>query len=102
MTYFQAKLLKIDSKPDTQGVLQHRLVFESEHYDRGLDRFVPSSQAVKLHEDDHKYLNVFHTLVNKEIAVPVTMTAMDRNIYYKTMGTGYRLFKDITSETAKQ
>lgn len=98
MNYFQAKLLKIDSKPDQQGVLQHRLIFESTRYDRGLEMDVPVSQPVKLHEDDHKYLSVFHTLVGKEIAVPVSMTAMDRNIYYKTMGAGYRLFKDVTGE----
>ncbi|MER8280432.1 hypothetical protein ABTM55_15295 [Acinetobacter baumannii] len=55
---FKAKLINVDQSTNEKG-LNMRLIFESQRYDKG-----------------------------REIYLPIEMTAMDRNIFYKTTGDG--------------
>ncbi|AZN69114.1 hypothetical protein [Acinetobacter haemolyticus] len=99
MILFQAKLLKIDSKADNQNQLQHRLIFKSERFDRGLEEMVACSQPIKLDLEHHHLLEAYKSFVGCEIAVPVALTAVDGNVYFKTRGDGLpKILKDITKD----
>ena len=89
MNLIRAKLLKIDSKPDQKtGLINHRLIFASERFDSGLEQMVPCSLPVKFHEDHHYLLEAYKGFIGRVVAVQVSMSTMDRNIYYKTSGNG--------------
>ncbi len=89
MNLIRAKLLKIDSKIDqTKGTMNHRLIFASERFDAGLEQMVPCSLPVKFNEDHFYLLEVYKGFVGRVVAVQVSMSTMDRNIYYKTAGDG--------------
>ncbi|WP_394660878.1 hypothetical protein [uncultured Acinetobacter sp.] len=84
---FKAKLINVDQSVTEKG-LNMRLVFESQKFDRGLNEFVKCSQNVKVIED-HQHLKDFYlSYRNREIYLPIDLTAMDRNIFYKTTGDG--------------
>lgn len=100
MLLLQEKLIKIESKPDNKGVLQHRLIFKSQKYDRGLDEIVPCSLPVKMDLEHHHLIEMYKSYVGRVIAVPVSLSSMDSNIYYKTLGDGKPLIlKDISGES---
>lgn len=100
MLLLQEKLLKIDSKPDNKGVIQHRLIFKSQKYDRGLEEMVSCSLPIKMDLEHHHLLEVYKSFIGRVIAVPVALSSMDSNIYYKTIGDGKPLIlKDITGES---
>lgn len=90
MLFIHAKLLKIDSKPDMKNpqIMTHRLVFKSERYDAGLDSMVACSLAVKVHEDHVYHLPVYQKFIGSVCAVPVSISTMDRNVFYKTAYDG--------------
>ena len=89
MNLVRAKLLKIDTKRDQKtGFDNHRLIFASERYDAGLEQMVPCSLPVKFHEDHFYLLEAYKAFVGRVVAVQVSMSTMDRNIYYKTSGDG--------------
>ena len=89
MNLIRAKLLKIDSKVDQKtGTMNHRLIFASERFDAGLEQIVPCSLPVKFHEDHFYLLEAYKGFVGRVVAVQVSMSTMDRNIYYKTAGDG--------------
>lgn len=89
MNLIRAKLLKIDSKLDQKtGQMNHRLIFASERFDAGLEQIVPCSVPVKFHEDHFYLLEAYRGFVGRVVAVQVSMSTMDRNIYYKTAGSG--------------
>ena len=84
---FKAKLINVDSVTAQNGV-NIRLIFESQRYDKGLDQIVPCSQNVKLIEDHHYLVEFYKSYKGKEIYLPIEMSTMDRNIFYKTTGDG--------------
>lgn len=84
---FKAKLLNVDLTTNEKG-LNMRLIFESQRYDKGLDQWVPCSQNVKVVEDHHHMKDFYLSYKGREIYLPIEMTAMDRNIFYKTTGDG--------------
>ena len=87
MNLIRAKLLKIDSKVDQKtGTMNHRLIFASERFDPGLEQIVPCSLPVKFIEDHFYLLEAYKGFVGRVVAVQVSMSTMDRNIYYKTAG----------------
>ena len=89
MNLIRAKLLKIDSKVDQKtGTMNHHLIFASERFDPGLEQIVPCSLPVKFIEDHFYLLEAYKGFVGRVVAVQVSMSTMDRNIYYKTAGDG--------------
>ena len=84
---FKAKLLNVDQSTNEKG-LNMRLVFESKRYDKGLDQCVPCSQNVKVIEDHHHMKDFYLSYKGREIYLPIEMSTMDRNIFYKTTGDG--------------
>ncbi|MBP2603323.1 hypothetical protein [Acinetobacter calcoaceticus] len=45
---------------------------------------VPCSQAVKLDEDHHHLVEFYKCYLNKEIFIPVMLSSMGSNIFYRT------------------
>ncbi|MFW2124394.1 hypothetical protein ACG94O_15950 [Acinetobacter ursingii] len=84
---FKAKLLNVDQSVNDKG-LNMRLIFESERFDKGLNQMVPCSQNVKVIEDHHHMKDFYMSYRGREIYLPIEMTAMERNIFYKTTGDG--------------
>lgn len=84
---FKAKLLNVDQSTNEKG-LNMRLIFESERYDRGLEKMVPCSQNVKVIEDHHYMKDFYLSFKGREIYLPIEQSTMDRNIYFKTTGDG--------------
>lgn len=84
---FKAKLINVDTSTNEKG-LNMRLVFESKRYDKGLDQWVPCSQNVKVIEDHHHMKDFYLSYKGREIYLPIEMTSMERNIFYKTTGDG--------------
>lgn len=84
---FKAKLINVDSTTNEKG-LNMRLIFESERFDRGLEKMVPCSQNVKVIEDHHHMKDFYMSYRGREIYLPIEQSTMDRNIYYKTTGDG--------------
>ena len=68
--------------------LNMRLIFESQRYDRGLEKMVPCSQNVKVIEDHHHMKDFYMSYRGREIYLQIEQSAMERNIYYKTTGDG--------------
>jgi len=84
---FKAKLLNVDVSVNEKGV-NMRLIFASQRYDKGLDQIVPCSQNVKVIDDHHHMKDFYLSYKGREIYLPIEMTAMERNIFYKTTGDG--------------
>lgn len=84
---FKAKLLNVDVSVNEKGV-NMRLIFASQRYDKGLDQIVPCSQNVKVIEDHHHMKEFYLSYKGREIYLPIEMTSMERNIFYKTTGDG--------------
>lgn len=91
---FKAKLLDVTTAVGDKGQLNMRLVFKSEKYDKGLDEWVPCSQNVKVVEDHHHMKDFYLSYKGREIYLPIEMTPIDRNIFYKTTGDGRPLQLD--------
>ena len=85
---FKAKLLNVETGVTDKGQLTMRLIFKSQRFDRGLDEWVPSSQNVKVIEDHHHMKDFYLSYRGREIYLPIEMTPVERNIYYKTTGDG--------------
>lgn len=85
---FKAKLLNVETGADDKGNLTMRLVFKSQRFDRGLDEWVPASQNVKVIPDHHHMKDFYFSYKGREIYLPIEMTPVERNIYYKTTGDG--------------
>ena len=85
---FKGKLLKIDSRANDKNEMNIRLIFKSQKLDRGLEEMVACSQPVKLDVEHHHLLEFYKSYVGKEIYVPVALTGMDGNIFYRTSGDG--------------
>lgn len=92
MKLVREKLVKVESKPDSNNNMVHRLVFKDKHFDRGLEEWVPSSLNVKLSPDHLHLLQTYQKLQGQEIAVEVELTPVDRNVYYRTGGDGQPIF----------
>lgn len=102
MNLVRAKLLKIETKKDQKtGLDNHRLIFSSERFDAGLEQMVPCSLPVKFHEDHFYLLEAYRGFVGRVVAVQVSMSTMDRNIYYKTTGEGKPLDLQERQPTVK-
>ena len=71
--------------------LNMRLIFESQRYDRGLEKMVPCSQNVKVIEDHHHMKDFYMSYRGREIYLSIEQSAMERNIYYKINGDGKSL-----------
>lgn len=84
---FKAKLLNVDLSTNERGV-NMRLIFESQRYDKGLDQMVPCSQNVKIIEDHQHMKDFYMSYRGREIYLPIELTAVDRNVYYKTTADG--------------
>lgn len=101
---FKAKLLNVDVSVNEKGV-NMRLIFASQRYDKGLDQIVPCSQNVKVIEDHHHMKDFYLSYKGREIYLPIEMTAMERNIFYKTTGDGKPLMleekKAVEQQVAK-
>lgn len=92
---FKAKLLNIETGSNDKGQSTMRLIFKSQRFDRGLQEWVPSSQNVKV-VDEHHYLKDFYlNCCGQEIYLPIELTSMDRNIFYKTTGDGKPLALEV-------
>lgn len=86
---FKAKLLNVETGVDQKTAdLTMRLVFASQRYDKGLDQIVPCSQNVKVIEDHHHMKDFYLSFKGREIYLPIEMTPVERNIFYKTTGDG--------------
>ena len=86
---FKAKLLNVETGVDQKtAALTMRLVFASQRYDKGLDQIVPCSQNVKVIEDHHHMKDFYLSFKGREIYLPIEMTPVERNIFYKTTGDG--------------
>ncbi|GAA5565847.1 hypothetical protein Asch03_03396 [Acinetobacter schindleri] len=86
---FNAKLLKIDVKPDPKtGLPNMRLIFKSQKFDRGLEEMVDCSQPVKVDPEHQHLLEFYNCYKNKDIYLPVSLVAVDGNVYYRTAGDG--------------
>jgi len=68
-----------------------RLILESQKFDHGLEQMVLCMQVVKFHEDHHHLVEFYKCYLNKEIFIPVTLSSMDSNIFYRTSGDGKAL-----------
>ncbi|MEN8281560.1 hypothetical protein [Acinetobacter gerneri] len=101
---FKAKLLKVDARAADKGGLNIRLIFESEKLDRGLEQMVPCSQPVKLDPDHHHLAEFYKCYIGKELYLPVSLSAMEGNIFYKTIGDGkpLQLEEKKTPELSKE
>lgn len=98
---FKAKLLNVETGVDQKtAALTMRLVFESQRFDRGLEQMVPCSQNIKVIEDHHHMKDFYMSYRGREIFLPVEVTAVDRNAYYKTTGDGKLL--QITEAKTEQ
>ena len=84
---FKAKLLNVDVSVNEKGV-NMRLIVESQRYDKGLDKIVECSQNVKVIEDHHHMKEFYMSYKGREIYLPIEMTSVERNIFYKTTGDG--------------
>jgi hypothetical protein len=84
---FQAKLLKIETG-SVDGKQTMRLIFKSQRFDRGLEEWVSSSQNVKVIDEHHHMKDFYQSFVGREIYLPIELTSMERNIFYKTTGDG--------------
>jgi hypothetical protein len=60
-----------------------RLILQSEKFDRGLEQMVLCLQAVKL-DEDHHLVEFYKCYLNKEIFIPVMLSSMGSNIFYRT------------------
>ncbi|PKF31321.1 hypothetical protein [Acinetobacter proteolyticus] len=98
---FKAKLLNVDQSVNDKG-LNMRLIFESQRYDKGLDQMVPCSQNVKVVEEHHHMKDFYLSFKGREIYLPIEMTGMDRNIFYKTTGDGKPLMLEEKKVTEQQ
>lgn len=67
------------------------LILQSEKFDHGLEQMVLCSQAVKLDEQHHHLVEFYKCYLNKEIFIPVMLSSMDSNIFYRTSGDGKAL-----------
>ena len=85
---FKAKLLNVDTGVNDKGQLTMKLVFASQRFDRGLEQIVPCSQNVKVIEDHHHMKDFYLSFKGREIYLPIEMTPVERNIFYKTTGDG--------------
>ncbi|MGA4742537.1 hypothetical protein ACPC5Q_04200 [Acinetobacter junii] len=85
---FKAKLLKVDARAGEKGAMNIRLIFQSEKLDRGLEMMVPCSQPIKLDLDHQHLVELYKSFVGREIYVPVALSGMDGNIFYRTTGDG--------------
>ena len=85
---FNAKLINVETGANDKGQLTMRLIFKSQRFDRGLQEWVPSSQNVKVIEDHHHMKDFYQSFVGRVIYLPIELTSMDRNIFYKTTGDG--------------
>ena len=90
---FKAKLINVDQSVTDRG-LNMRLVFESQKFDRGLNEFVKCSQNVKVIEDHHHLKDFYLSYRNREIYLPIEITSMDRNIFFKTTADGKPILID--------
>ncbi|ENX05639.1 hypothetical protein [Acinetobacter courvalinii] len=96
---FNAKLLKIDVKPDQKtGQPNMRLIFKSQKFDRGLEEMVDCSQPVKVDPEHQHLLEFYKCYMNKDIYLPVSLVAVDGNVYFRTAGDG----KVLNLEEKKQ
>ncbi|MCH2070588.1 hypothetical protein [Acinetobacter pittii] len=68
-----------------------RLALELKKFSRGLEQMVPCSQAVKFDEEHHHLVEFYKCYLNKKIFIPVTLSSMDSNIFYRTSGDGKAL-----------
>jgi len=85
---FKAKLLNVETGVDQKtGLPTMRLIFASQRFDRGLEQIVPCSQNVKVIEDHHNK-DFYLSYKGREICLPIELTVMDRNVFYKTTGDG--------------
>ena len=84
---FKAKLINVELSTNEKGV-NMRLIFASQRFDRGLEQIVPCSQNVKVIEGHHHLKDFYLGFKGREIYLPIEMSTMDRNIYYKTTGDG--------------
>lgn len=93
---FKAKLLNVETGVDQKtAALTMRLVFASQRYDKGLDQIVPCSQNVKVIEDHHHMKDFYLSFKGREIYLPIEMTPVERNIFYKTTGDGKPLSLEV-------
>lgn len=98
---FKAKLLNVDVSVNEKGV-NMRLIFESQRFDKGLDKWVESSQNVKVIEDHHHMKDFYLSYKGREIFLPIELTSMDRNVYFKTTGDGKPLMFEEKSQVQQQ
>lgn len=98
MHYFQAQLIKVDSKPDQKtGRINHRLIFKSQRFDRGLEEMVDCSQAIKLEEDHFYLLDTYLNYRGRDLCIPIALMAVDGNVYLKTAQDGKP--RDLSEKT---
>ncbi|MEG0198034.1 MAG: hypothetical protein RR945_11110 [Erysipelotrichaceae bacterium] len=91
---FKAKLLNIETG-SMDGKQTMRLIFKSQRFDRGLQEWVPSSQNVKVVDEHHHLKDFYLQYCGQEIYLPIELTSMDRNIFYKTTGDGKPLMLEV-------
>ena len=92
---FKAKLLNVETGANDKGQLTMRLIFKSQRLDRGLQEWVPSSQNVKVVDEHHHLKDFYLQYCGQEIYLPIELTSMDRNIFYKTTGDGKPLMLEV-------
>ncbi|EOQ63605.1 hypothetical protein F935_01234 [Acinetobacter calcoaceticus ANC 3811] len=68
-----------------------RLILEAQKFDLGLEEIISCSQAVKLDEQHHHLVEFYKCYLHKEIFIPVTLSSIDSNIFYRTSGDGKAL-----------
>ena len=98
---FKAKLLNIETGSN-DGKATMRLIFKSQRFDRGLQEWVPSSQNVKVVDEHHHMKDFYQSFVGREIYLPIELTSMDRNIFYKTTGDGKVLMLEEKKQPEQQ
>jgi hypothetical protein len=85
---FKAKLLNVETGVNDKGQLTMRLVFKSQRFDKGLEEWVACSQNVKVIDDHHHIKDFYLSYRGREIYLPIELTAVERNVYYKTTADG--------------
>ncbi|WP_119054943.1 hypothetical protein [Acinetobacter colistiniresistens] len=98
---FKAKLLNVETGVN-DGKPTMRLIFKSQRFDRGLEEWVPSSQNVKVIDDHHHMKDFYLSFKGREIYLPIELTSMDRNIFYKTTGDGKPLMLEEKKQPEQQ
>jgi hypothetical protein len=98
---FKAKLLKIETG-SVDGKQTMRLIFKSQRFDRGLEEWVSSSQNVKVIDEHHHMKDFYQSFVGREIYLPIELTSMERNIFYKTTGDGKSLMLEEKKQPEQQ